>query len=165
MRIPNNSLCYIAFFLLVFTGQSCESNMDKIPPEPNPPPTKTEVGESIRILWTVAGYKTHLEGEWGENEAREMLFKPLDVTPSSITFSGQTCREITFSRESADAASYLSQRWSIAPQTLEISTKTVTVIKTDCRIPGFSEYIQLPDRRLIIQIKGVFFFLEPFVNY
>ncbi len=152
-------------FWLVFTGQSCESNMEKIPPDPNPNTSKSQVGDSIRILWTVAGYKTHSAGEWGENEAQALLFKPLDVTSSSITFNGQTCREITFNRKTVDAAPYLSQRWSITSKKLGVSAKTVKVIKTDCQLPGFAEYVQLPDRRLIVRIKGVFFFLEPFVNY
>lgn len=165
MRIPHNHLCYLILFWLVFTGQSCESNMVKIPPDPNPTPPKTQTGESIRVLWTVAGYKISSDGQWGKNEAQALLFKPLDATSSSITFNGQTCREITFNRKTVDATPYFSQRWSITPKILGVSVNTVKIIKTDCHLPGFSEYVQLPDRRLIVRIKGVFFFLEPFVNY
>ena len=122
-------------------------------------------GKGMRVLWTVSTYKIGFGGEWGENEARSLLFKPLDIRSSSITFNGQTCQGISFSSETVDTNKYLAERYQATPQIFDISEETIQVIKTACRLPGFSEYIRLMDRRLIVWIKGVFFVFEPTVNY
>ena len=38
-------------------------------------------------------------------------------------------------------------------------------MKTSCDLPGFAEYLRLKDRRLIIQVNGVFFYFTPVVDY
>jgi hypothetical protein len=69
-----------------------------------------------------------------------------------------------FTRRIVYTDKYLTERYQATPQLLGIADKTIQVITTDCQLPGFSEYIRLPDRRLIVWIKGVFFFFEPKVN-
>lgn len=46
-----------------------------------------------------------------------------------------------------------------------MSDEWIEVIKTDCNLPGFQEYLRLGDRRLLIRVRGVFFFLEPSMSY
>jgi hypothetical protein len=118
----------------------------------------------MRVLWTISNYIITPGEKWGENEARSLLFKPLDIGSSYITFNGQTCRDISFISEVVNTDEYLSQRHQTTPQMLGIKEKTIRVVKTNCRLPGFSEYIRLADRRLIIWIEGAFFFFEPTVN-
>lgn len=122
-------------------------------------------GLSMRVLWTVSAYHMGKSAAWGKAEAQGMLFKPLDITASSITFDGQTCRNVTFETEIVDAAKYLAERYQTTPQTIGFEEKTLKVIKTDCFLPGFSEYMRLRDRRLIVPINGVLFFFEPAVNH
>lgn len=141
------------------------SNMEEARPPLKLPAAQEGTGKGMRVLWTVSTYKIGFGGEWGENEARSMLFKPLDIRSSSITFNGQTCQGISFTSEIVDTNKYLSERYQTTPQMLDISEETIKVIKTDCRLPGFSEYIRLMDRRLIVWIEGVFFVFEPAVNY
>jgi len=127
-------------------------------------PVQNSTGKGMRVLWTVSEYKIGFGGEWGENEARSLLFKPLDVSTSSITFNGQTCQGISFKSEIVDTDKYLSERYQTTPQMLGILEETIQVIKTNCQLPGFSEYIRLTDRRLIVWIEGVFFVFESAVN-
>ena len=120
---------------------------------------------NIRVLWTVSEFHIGRKAEWGSEEAKRMLFKPLDVNSSSIVFDGQRCDEVTFSREEVNTAEYLEKQFQITPEELNLVNTTLTVVKTNCMLPGFKEYIRLPDRKLIVSIKGVLFVLEPVVNY
>ncbi len=120
---------------------------------------------SMRVLWTVSEYRLGTNAVWGNEEARKLLFKPLDIDANSITFDGKTCRNVIFKKETVKAKEYLDNLFHTTPQTLGIEDETVEVIKTDCNLPGFAEYLRLRDRRLVIHINGVFFYLEPAVNY
>jgi len=118
----------------------------------------------MRVLWTVSAYHMGKNAVWGEAEAQNMLFKPLDMDTSSITFDGQTCNEVVFEAEEVNAAGYLAEKYQTTPEILDIKEETLRVIKTNCDLPGFSEYMRLGDRRLIVPINGVLFIFEPAVN-
>jgi hypothetical protein len=122
-------------------------------------------GVSMRVLWTVSKYTIGKNALWGDKEARAMLFKPLDITATSITFDGKTCHGIIFKKENQKAKEYLESVFHITPQTLGIAEEEVEVVKTDCNLPGFAEYLRLKDRRLVIYLNGVFFHLEPALHY
>ena len=94
-----------------------------------------------------------------------MLFKPLDITSSNITFDGQTCQNVVFMSEEADAALYFQEHFQVNPHDLQITEKSIQIVRTNCRLPGFSEYIRLRDRRLVVTIQGVLFIFEPTVTY
>jgi hypothetical protein len=102
---------------------------------------------------------------WGEEDARKLLFKPLDIDATKITFDGQTCRDVMFEREMVNVKEYLNRVYHTTPQALGIEGEVMEVVKTNCRLPGFAEYMRLRDRRLIIHLNGVFFYFEPAVNY
>ena len=120
-------------------------------------------GVSMRVLWTVSGYVFGKVPAMQEEEAKALLFKPLDITETEIIFSNRVCKGVTFQRETVNAAQYLDAVWQVTPQTFGIDAQKMQVIKTNCDIPGFQEYMRLSDRRLIVPIKGVFFFFEPAV--
>jgi hypothetical protein len=120
---------------------------------------------SMRVLWTVSGYKVGQGAVWGEDEARKMLLKPLDIEAAAITFDGRTCRDVTFRKTMVSAQEYLSRVYHATPQALGIEQGEVEVIRTNCDLPGFAEYVRLQDRRLVIHLNGVFFYFEPAVNY
>jgi hypothetical protein len=143
---------------------SCESKVEIRRPASEGVVVQSSTGKEMRVLWTVTAYKIGPGGEWGENKARSLLFKPLDIGSSHITFNGQSCRDILFTRKIVNTDTYLAERYQATPQLLGIADKTIQVVTTDCQLPGFSEYMRLADRRLIVLIKGVFFFFEPQVN-
>ena len=122
-------------------------------------------GVSMRVLWTVSEYKVGEGAAWGEEEARKLLFKPLDIDAARITFDGRTCRDVIFQREKVNAKEYVDRAYRTTPQALGIQEEAVEVVKTNCDLPGFAEYIRLKDRRLIIFLNGVFFYFTPAVNY
>jgi hypothetical protein len=122
-------------------------------------------GVSMRVLWTVSGYKIGNNALWGEKEARTMLFKPLDITATAIIFDGKTCHDVILKNEKVKAKEYLAQTYNTTPPALGIQDEIVEVVKTNCDLPGFGEYLRLKDRRLVIDLNGVFFYFEPAVNY
>jgi hypothetical protein len=119
---------------------------------------------SMRVLWTVSHFKVGEKAVWGEKESRTLLFKALDIGATTITFDGQTCRNVIFERELVNVEEYLHRVHRTTPLALGIEG-AVEVIKTNCRLPGFSEYMRLRDRTLIIHINGVFFYFAPAVTY
>ena len=123
------------------------------------------VGVSMRVLWTVSGYKVGKGATWKEEEARKLLFKPLDIDANKITFDGQTCRDVIFEKEMVSAKSYLDHVYQTTPQALGIESEVAEVVKTNCTLPGFAEYMHLKDGTLIIHLNGVFFYFKPAVNY
>jgi hypothetical protein len=118
----------------------------------------------MRVLWTVSGYLYGRHSSINEDRAKELLFKPLDITDTEIIFNGRRCRISGLRQEWADAEAYLPDRWKITPKELGIDDRKIRVVRTDCDLPGFGEYILLRDRRLVVQIDGVFFFFDPAVN-
>jgi len=122
-------------------------------------------GVCMRVLWTISKYKVGEGAFWGEEEARKLLFKPLDIDVDKITFDGQTCRDVVFEKRMVNAKEYLANVCRTTPQALGIEEEIVEVVKTNCDLPGFAEYIRLKDRRLIIHLNGVFFYFEPAVSY
>ena len=122
-------------------------------------------GVSMRVLWTISGYKVVGSAGWGEKEAREQLFKPLDIDRTQITFDGKTCRDVIFESKKVNAKEYLDRVYRTTPRALGIEEEVIEVVRTNCDLPGFAEYMRLRDRKLLIHIEGVFFYFEPAVNY
>ena len=130
-------------------------------------PLRANSGTSMRVLWRISEYKVGEGAVWGEEDARGMLFKPLDIDTEKarITFDGRTCRDVIFDTKTVHAREYLEHVYQSASRAAGIDDETIEVVKTNCDLPGFAEYIRLKDKRLVIQIKGVFFFFEPALNY
>lgn len=128
-------------------------------------PATASGGVSMRVLWTVSGYKVGEGAVWGEEEARKLLFKPLDIDATTITFDGKMCRDVIFKKEMVNTKEYLNRVYQTTPETLGIQEEVVEVVKTNCDLPGFGEYMRLRDRRLIIHLNGIFFYFRPAVNY
>jgi len=152
-------------------GNAAEANPNKIEPYPNDSApggvhvaTLESGGIRMRVLWTVSGYVIGKDSDWGEQDAQALLFKPLDINDTEITFDGQVCKNVNFQKETVPAAEYLSSAWQSTPQTLGIEDQELQVFKTDCALPGFQEYMRLGDGRLVVPINGVFFFFEPAVT-
>ncbi len=142
-----------------------EIQRDVIKTEGLSSPLVRSQGISVRVLWRVSKYKVGEGAAWGEEDARKLLFKPLDMDATKITFDGETCRDVIFQKEMVETKEYLANAYRTTAQTLGIEEKRIEVVKTNCNLPGFAEYMRLPDRRLIVHLNGVFFYFEPAVNY
>jgi len=150
-----SSLAVCAVLISIWAGSIFSGNAEAS--------EKRGEGVSMRVLWTVSGYVLGKAPTMAEQEAKALLFKPLDINETGITFNNKVCKGVTFRRETVDTAQYLADVWQVTPQTLGIDKQEMQVIRTNCDIAGFQEYMRLSDRRLIVPINGVFFFFEPAV--
>ena len=173
------SLLVCTTLIAIFTA--CSPIADKIPSDSGPDTTsssqKTEIafdttkeaeastsGVTIRVLWTISNYVLGKDFAGSENTAKELLFKPLDITNTQIIFDGQVCDNVTFEKNMVDSSDYLTSHWEETPQSLGIEFEDLQVIKTNCKLLGFQEYMRLGDGQLVVPFNGVFFFFQPVVN-
>lgn len=158
----------VILFLLIVSGLEVNCAMSDGDNHNRPQNThmglKIENGRSMRVLWNVSGYKHRPNDNRQKEEADAMIFKTLDMDDNSITFAGKNCKDVVFKRELQQLGSYLMHKYALTPQSIDLVNEEVQVIKTNCLLPGFSEYLRLPDGRLVIVIDGIFFFLEPVRN-
>jgi hypothetical protein len=163
---------------------SCNSIVEKNPPPEKPNyapapvsnPTPTEQipkdglkasgdGEEARVLWQVSGFVPGPKAAMDRGEADKMLAKPLDISGDRIVFDGKACEGVKFKSTNEPLGKYLKGVYKVAPKELDLADEVIEVIETNCGLPGFREYMRLGDGRLVIQVKGVFFFFAPNVNY
>jgi len=121
-------------------------------------------GVTTRVLWTISNYVLGKDFTGSENAAKELLFKPLDITDTQIIFDGQVCNNVTFEINTVDSSDYLTNHWEETPQNLGIEFEDLQVIKTNCKLLGFQEYMRLGNGQLVVPFNGVFFFFQPTVN-
>ncbi|MFO7568887.1 MAG: hypothetical protein R6W75_03735 [Smithellaceae bacterium] len=122
-------------------------------------------GVSMRALWTVSGFFIPTDSDATQEQARTLLFKPLDIGESWITFDGKTCHNLTFTHETVNPQDVAKSYFGAIPEASGNTDIALNIVKTDCDIHGFSEYLRLKDRRLVIKRDGVFFYFQPAVDY
>lgn len=163
--VQHSLTLFLLFSFILCTVQSSLSVAGTKNTPKDDPLATSATGVSMRVLWTILDFHRGSYAALSEKEARTMLFKPLDMTTSSIVFDGQSCDDILFEKETVETKIYLQERFQVSPQTLGLEQETVQIIKTNCPMTGFSEFLRLQDRRLIVPIHGVLFVFEPALNY
>jgi hypothetical protein len=83
--------------------------------------------------------------------------KSADIYKDKIDFNGQSCPVSGYTITSQDAATYFQNMYQATLQQLGLSYQNVEVIKTNCSIPGFGEFVRTPENTLLVNIDGVFF--------
>lgn len=122
-------------------------------------------GEPWRVLWTVSGYLIVDGAQADEETAQVRLFAPLDMTEDRIYFDGRVCEGVQFSEQRTSAADYLAETWGLAPGDLGLeAADSFRVIRSNCPLFGFAEYLRLDDLRLVVPFEGALFFFAPSVN-
>ncbi|MEE4240888.1 MAG: hypothetical protein V2I36_05450 [Desulfopila sp.] len=122
-------------------------------------------GITTRPLWRVDGFIPKSNSTIGKNEILSYQGRSLDMVENAITFDGRSCSPIIIKRYQADTARYLSQQLHIHPKDAEYHSPTLEVIKTNCHIEGFDEFVRLNDRRLLVPVGEVVLVFLPIVNY
>lgn len=164
-KLPSLVVTLALIIVLTACGSSLEQNNSGAGENETGAGVFTPEGSSMRVLWTVSSYIIGKNSSMDEASAQALLFKPLDITDTEIIFDGQSCQGVTFQRTTVSAADYLAGTWQTTLTELGIDFSELQVIKTNCSLPGFQEYMRLGDRRLIVPINGVFFFFTPAVTY
>lgn len=142
--------------LILLTLFSCSYANDNHEPE-----GAEHINNRARTLWTVTDYFITKNSIHGDSQAQSMMFKPLDMSDTSITFDGRMCHVSEFEWITVDLGTYVQKSLSITVDDMGISDQKVEIIKTDCDIPGFSEIVRFADMRLMVVIDGICLFLEP----
>ena len=119
----------------------------------------------MNIPWKLTDYIILPNATWGKSDANKLIFKEATISENSISFNNQNCKEVIFKRSPVSLGKYLSQKYHISIDAMKLKEQPVTQITTNCHLNGFSNYLQLADRRIIIFINGVAFFLVPAINY
>lgn len=118
----------------------------------------------MRVLWTVSGYYVGNDAGMSEDAARALLFKPLDIGETWITFDGQRCGNVEFTHKIVNIHDYLEKVWHMSPLKFNIDDHPAKIFSTNCEIPLFREYVRLQDGRLIAKMNGVLLFFEPNID-
>jgi len=155
-----NTTFLTCLLMLPFCMITCLAGAGAVDAEP-PKAAAASEGVSLRPLWAISGYFVGKNATWGEQEAKGLLFKSLDISKDSITFDGQVCKGVRFQKEMVGTINYLRNVWQVTSQELGIEDREIQVVSTNCKIAGFQEYLCLSDNRLLVPINGVFFYFEP----
>jgi len=119
---------------------------------------------SMRVLWNIADYFKSDNFNGDEADAKARIFEPLDVTETQIIFSDKMCTDVVFVEESVFLSEFLPNYWDLTPQTLGVEdVNEATVVRTNCSLFGFSEFLRLSDGRLIVPFNDVFYLFNPTV--
>lgn len=121
-------------------------------------------GERARVLWTVSKYVLGKDFTGNEDDAKAMLFKELDIEDTQIIFGKDVCDAVSFDESTVKTADYLEEKWNETPEHLGIDSEEIKVIKTQCSLFGFQEYMRLDDGQLVVPYNGVFYFFEPAIS-
>ena len=167
--MPLNLLSLVMVLLWGFGTFVSAANREGQPPisrtEGRLLPFAVEGEASMRVLWRISEFKVGESAVWGQEEARTLLFMPLDIDATTIMFNGKICRDVIFEKTMVNAEEYLHRAHHTTPRAIGIEQAVVEMVKTNCNLPGFGEYMRLKDRSLIIHLNGVFFYFQPAVNY
>ena len=111
--------------------------------------------------WVAIRYVFGKVAAMDQAQAEAILSQPVDITATQILFQGKTCQNLITQMETVKSTDYLVTTWQITPELLGIQDTNLQVVKTNCDIPGFQEYVQLGTGQLIVWLDGVFFLFDP----
>lgn len=111
--------------------------------------------------WTVSRFIIGKVSAMDQSQAQALISTPIDIKATEINFMGKSCQNLVTTQETVNSAEYLTGTWQTTPSELGINQSELKVVKTNCEIPGLSEYIVLETGQLIINQDGVFFVFDP----
>ncbi len=170
MRNLARFLSLIAFVIFGIIGCTTSTDLPEIPvvpesdnitPENDLVTATTYTGTSIRVLWNLSDIVFGKEFTGNRQKARDLLFKPLNVTETQIIFNGLVCENVTFTTEIVSAKDYLLGWYDVSPIKFNVKDDDIKIIKTNCDYFGFKEYFRANDGRLIIPFEGAFYIFTP----
>jgi hypothetical protein len=94
-----------------------------------------------------------------EVDITDTMKETIDIRKDKITYKGQTCSVSGYTIKAQDTVQYFQTKYKVAANLFGLE-KTVEVIKTNCTIPGFGEFVRSSADNLIINLDGVFFILN-----
>lgn len=117
--------------------------------------------DTLRITWLVSDYRILDRGMATDQEARALLSRPLSVDDVSISFDGKSCVDVSFQRHAVDLRAYLRSHFNLSPEDLGITSPAGQLVRTSCDLAGFSEYLQVPARKILVFRDGICLIFSP----
>lgn len=117
--------------------------------------------DTIGASWTASSYVLESGTTVTDAQAQALLDKPLQITTTALTFDGQTCQSLNLQSETVRTADFVPASWRTSGEVLGIDDEEILVLRTNCSVPGFGEYVRLQDDRLVVKMPGVFVFFTP----
>ncbi len=123
-----------------------------------------EIQPPTAVSWDLFTHHASPVSALSEAEATARYGTPVSFTADSITFGDQTCTDVTYSGEYLLAGDYFDTFYQFSSQIIYLERQTpIAIIRTNCNILGFGEFIMLDQgyEQIIINQDGVFFSLFP----
>ena len=149
---PKYLTLLVSLLLLVFTSGCNSTTKEK------------QSGAVMGIPWKLTDYLILPNATWNKSDANKLVFKEAFIDKNSIRFNGQTCKGVNFKHSTVSLNQHLSTKYHISVGAMNLPEQQVSKISTNCNISGFNNYLRLNDRRILIFINGVAFFLTPGIN-
>lgn len=127
-----------------------------------------ERGITLRKDWALSEHKAldpSAPAAEVADSVRNIASQNLSIGEDYISFGSEICDAVSFRSSEIFLEDYLQDRFGIGTKYLGLPTESARLIATTCDIAGFSEYVRLNDRRLMIFRDGLFLFFRPWVFY
>jgi len=121
-------------------------------------------GVVMGIPWKLTDYLILPNATWNKSDANKLIFKEAFIDKNSIHFNGQTCKGVNFKYSTVSLNQHLSTKYHISVGAMNLPEQQASIISTNCNIRGFNNYLRLNDRRILIFLNGVAFFLTPSIS-
>jgi hypothetical protein len=124
-------------------------------------PAKGGFSSGDTTRWVASRYVIGQTAAMDSAQAAAIVSQPVEILAKEIQFQGQVCTNLVTQAETVKTMDYLAETWKATPEMLSIQQADLKVIKTNCDIPGFQEYMLLDGGKLMIGLDGVFFEFVP----
>ena len=152
------NLLFLILILSMFLLVSC--NVDNIEisnkivaPDNNMPP--------ICGKWVIEDYKIgDVSGAMDEKTAKTYIGKEALFDEKLVAIDDQYCLEPLFKIKNVNTADYFIYQYKLNPDFLDIAKNEIQIVSIMNKEQFFHEFIKVSEEKIIINIDGVFFYLN-----
>lgn len=149
-------LVFIAIILL-FSMSSCEyTNFETsekiVAPNNSLPP--------ISGKWEVEKYKRANTNGLTDEELDEIVGSEALFHEKVVVIGNDFCLDPSYKLKNVNTLDYLLYQYKINPDFLDIKSKKILVVSMTCEEQYYYEFIKVTDDKMIVNIDGVFFYMN-----
>lgn len=110
--------------------------------------------------WVIEDYKFSTIGTMDEEKANSYIGSEVIFDNRMVSIGENYCLEPTFKIKNVDASKYLVYNYKTNPEFLGIDSEDIQIVSVSGIDQFFNEFIKLSDEKAIVNIDGVFFYLN-----
>lgn len=114
----------------------------------------------IEGTYVVDDYKLSTISDMSKDEADGYIGKEAVFSKDLVAIVDDLCYEPTFKIKNVKTNEYLIYNYKTNPELLNISDEEIQVVTITCENQFFNDFIKISEDRVIVNINGVFFFLN-----